>query len=226
MNDSIPAATTMSLHPNLGAPPDRSPKLRSSRLRLRLTRLLAVSILTMFAAGAAYWTAAHPLVEKSLFVVGVMLAGFGAAGRAWATSYISGHKLKRLITSGPYSICRNPLYFFSTILGVGFGFCTETFTMPILIGVTLLVLYYFQIRREEQLLHGAFGDQYEEYVANVPRFFPTLFRYTEPEEICISPRQFKSGMFGIAFLLMLIGVLEMLQGLHQSGMLPVYFHIY
>jgi protein-S-isoprenylcysteine O-methyltransferase Ste14 len=200
--------------------------MRSSRLRLRLTRLLAVSILAMFGAGAAYWTAAHPLVEKSLFVVGVVLAGFGAAGRAWATSYISGHKLKRLVTTGPYSICRNPLYFFSTLLGVGFGFCTQTFTMPIVIGAALLVLYYFQIRREEKMLHEAFGAAYEAYLATVPRFFPTLLRYTEPEEISISPRLFKSGLFGIAFLLMLIGVLEMLEGLHQSGLLPVYFRIY
>lgn len=212
--------------PNLVAPPHGSLKLRSSRLRLRLTRLLAISILTMFAVGGAYWTTAHPLVEKSLFVVGVVLAGFGAAGRAWATSYISGHKLKRLVTTGPYSICRNPLYFFSTTLGVGFGFCTETFTMPIVIGITLLVLYHFQIQREEKLLHGAFGGQYDAYLATVPRFFPSLLHYSEPDEISISPRIFKSGVFGIAFLLILIGVLEMFEGLHQSGLLPVYFRIY
>lgn len=200
--------------------------MRSSRLRLRLTRLLAITILTMFAVGAAYWEPTHPLVEKSLFAVGVILAAFGATGRAWATSYISGHKLKRLITSGPYSICRNPLYFFSTLLGIGFGFCTETFTMPVVIGVALLVLYYFQIRREEKLLLGAFGGQYNAYLSSVPRFFPTGRNYSEPEEISISPRLFKSGLFGIAFLLVLIGVLEMFEGLHQSGLLPVYFRIY
>jgi protein-S-isoprenylcysteine O-methyltransferase Ste14 len=226
MNDLIPTANTMNSQLYFVSPAARPRTMRSSRLRLRLTRLLAVSILTMFGAGAAYWTAEHPLVEKSLFVVGVVLAGFGAAGRAWATSYISGHKLKRLVTTGPYSICRNPLYFFSTMLGVGFGFCTETFTMPVVIGVALLVLYYFQIRREEKMLHDAFGAPYEAYLAAVPRFFPTLLRYTEPEEISISPRLFKSGLFGIAFLLMLIGVLEMLEGLHQSGVLPVYFRIY
>ncbi|MGD9632719.1 MAG: isoprenylcysteine carboxylmethyltransferase family protein [Pirellulales bacterium] len=187
---------------------------------------MAITILTMFATGAAFWAQTHPLVEKSLFVTGVILAAFGATGRAWATSYISGHKLKRLITTGPYSMCRNPLYFFSTILGVGFGFCTETFTMPIVIGCALLVLYYFQIKREEELLHGAFGGQYDAYLSTVPRFFPTVRHYTEPEEISISPRLFKSGLFGIAFLLILIGVLEMLQGLHQSGLLPVYFRIY
>lgn len=226
MNDLKQVAGAVRPQPNFAIPSQRSRKLYASRLRLRLTRLLAICILTMFAAGAAYWTAAHPLVEKSLFATGVVLAGFGAAGRAWATSYISGHKLKRLITSGPYSICRNPLYFFSTLMGVGFGFCTETFSMPIVIGVALLVLYYFQIQREEKSLLGAFGGQYQAYLSSVPRFFPALQLYCEPEEISISPRLFKSGLFGIAFLLMLIGVLEILEGLHQSGLLPVYFRIY
>jgi len=200
--------------------------LHTSRLRLRLTRLLTVCILVAFGIGTAYWSASHPVVEKSLFILGIALASFGAAGRAWATSYISGQKLKQLITTGPYSLCRNPLYFFSMILGIGFGFCTETFTMPIVIAIALTLLYYFQIKREEQNLQRLFGGQYESYMAVVPRFFPSYRHYSEPEEICISPRLLKRGLFGIAFLLILIGALELMQGLHQSGLLPNLFQIY
>jgi protein-S-isoprenylcysteine O-methyltransferase Ste14 len=147
--------------------------LNGSRLRLRLTRLLAVCVLITFAAGAGYWTAGHPIVETSLFIVGVALAGFGAAGRAWATSYISGQKMKQLITTGPYSLCRNPLYFFSMLLGVGFGFCTGTFSMPLIIAAVLALLYYFQIKREERLLQLQFNGQYKSYMETVPRFFPS-----------------------------------------------------
>lgn len=200
--------------------------MNRSRLRLRLTRLLAVVILITFAIGATYWAAGHPLIEKSLFVIGVALAGFGAAGRAWATSYISGRKLKQLVTTGPYSLCRNPLYFFSTLLGIGFGFCTETLTMPIIIALVLAVLYYFQIRSEERHLQTVFGSEYDSYLAEIPRFFPSYRAYIEPEEICISPRLFKNGLFGIAFLLILIGALELLEGLHESGYLPTLFQIY
>jgi hypothetical protein len=165
-------------------------------------------------------------MEKSLYIIGIGLASIGASGRAWATSYISGHKLKKLVTTGPYSICRNPLYFFSMSLGVGFGFCTKTFTMPILICAALALLYYFQIRREERQLIKCFGTEYESYLATTPRFFPSFRHYTEPEQICISPRLFKRGLFGIAFLLLLIGVLELLEALHQSGILPVLFRVY
>ena len=93
--------------------------------------------------------------------------------------------MKQLVTVGPYSVCRNPLYFFSMLLGIGLGFCTETFTVPILIALVLALLYYFQIKREEQALLRAFGAEYEVYLANVPRFFPSHRRYSEPEEIRI-----------------------------------------
>jgi protein-S-isoprenylcysteine O-methyltransferase Ste14 len=180
----------------------------------------------VFGAGAAYWSGSHPVVEKSLFIFGLGIAAIGAAGRAWATSYISGQKLKRLVTTGPYSMCRNPLYFFSMLLGIGFGFCTETFTMPAIVALVLAILYYFQIRNEERRLHQAFGIEYELYVAEVPRFFPSRRRFFEPDEITISPKLLKKGLFGIGFLLLLIGVFELLQGLHQTGMLPTLFRIY
>lgn len=187
---------------------------------------MAVSIIAAFVGGAAYWGSGHPAIEKSLFVIGIAMAGVGAAGRAWATSYISGQKKKQLVRTGPYSMCRNPLYFFSMLMGIGFGFCTETFTMPLLIFVVMAVLHHFQIRREEVLLSALFGYDYDAYVATVPRYFPTYRHFVEPEEITISPRLLKNGLFGIAFLLILIGAFELLEGLHQSGILPVYYRIY
>jgi protein-S-isoprenylcysteine O-methyltransferase Ste14 len=193
---------------------------------LRLTRLLAISILLVFGVADSYWPVANPIVEKSLFITGIALAGFGAAGRAWATAYISGQKMKHLVTLGPYSLCRNPLYFFSLILGIGFGCCTKTFTMPLVIAIVLVILGQLQILREEQRLLLKFGQEYKAYLTNIPRFFPSFEHYSEPEEITISPRLLKRGLFGIAFLLILIGVLELLEGLHQAGVLPVFFRIY
>lgn len=98
--------------------------------------------------------------------------------------------------------------------------------MPVLITLVLTGLYYFQIRNEERRLHLAFGAEYESYMAQVPRFFPSRRSFTEPDEITISPKLMKKGLFGIAFLLLLIGVFEVLQGMHQVGMLPTLFRIY
>jgi len=200
--------------------------MRSSRIRLYLTRLMVVGILVALAAGAAHWSTGHPLAEASFFTVGLALAGVGAAGRAWATSYISGLKLKQLVTTGPYSMCRNPLYFFSLLLGVGIALCTETFTMPAIVTIGLLALYYFQIRNEQRRMRAKFGTEYDQYLATVPCFVPSYRHFTEPEEITISPRLLKKGLFGVAFLLLLIGLLQCLEALHQTGWLPVFFPIY
>ena len=133
---------------------------------------------------------------------------------------------KRLVTTGPYSLCRNPLYFFSMILAVGIALCSKTFTAPLVVIAVLSILYHFQIRREEQRLSLKFGEQFQSYRATIPRFFPSFQHYCEPEEISISPRVLKRGLFGVAFLLILIGALDLMQGLHQSGYLPVLFRIY
>ncbi len=90
----------------------------------------------------------------------------------------------------------------------------------------MTVLYYYQIRNEEQRLLEAFGNEYALYLAEVPRFFPSYRSFVEPEEITISPRLLKKGLFGIGFLLLLIGVFEFLQGLHQTEVLPTLFRIY
>jgi len=200
--------------------------VKTSRLRLRLTRAFALCVLLALALGVTNWSLGHPLVEQTLFFTGITLAGFGAAGRAWATSYISGLKMKELVTSGPYSLCRNPLYFFSFILGIGFGFCTKTLTIPIVIAAVMGVLYYFQIKREERKLAERFGDAYQQYLATIPRFFPRFGHYHEAEQVHISTAPLRKGMFGIAFLLILIGVLELMRGLHEAGVLPKLFQIY
>jgi hypothetical protein len=112
------------------------------------------------------------------------------------------------------------------VLGIGLGFCTETLSVPLLVGIVLALLYFFQIQREEELLLQRFGREYEAYRAVVPCFIPAYQNYVEAEQIQISPRLLKKGLFGTAFLLILIGAIELLKALHVSGLLPVLFHVY
>jgi protein-S-isoprenylcysteine O-methyltransferase Ste14 len=188
--------------------------------------MLAICILSMFAVSATYWGNSHPLVEKALFAIGIALSSFGAVGRAWSTAYISGYKLKTLIKAGPYSLCRNPLYFFSMILAVGLGFCTGTVTVPLLIAIVLAILYHIQIQQEERSLSLLFGHEYNQYQQTTPRFFPSRKHFHEPDEIRVSAHVFKRGLLGIGCLLLLIGALELLKACHQASVLPTLFLIY
>ncbi|MDR1472788.1 MAG: isoprenylcysteine carboxylmethyltransferase family protein [Synergistaceae bacterium] len=85
---------------------------------------------------------------------------------------MAGRKTESLITEGPYSVCRNPLYFFSLLGGTGVGLCTESVTLVFAIPMMFALIYMMTILDEERALREAHGNAYEDYVSAVPRFIP------------------------------------------------------
>ncbi len=78
-----------------------------------------------------------------------------------------------LITIGPYSRVRHPMY---TILsGFSFGMALVTANF-LVIGFALLLIipFTFVAQKEEQMMIGTFGGEYEEYMKQTGRFFPKL----------------------------------------------------
>ena len=104
-----------------------------------------------------------------------------AGVRIWATLYVGGHKDRDLQTEGPYSICRNPLYFGSLC----FALSLACFLKSIPFGVTILAAFFvylqFVVRSEEHFLELRFRDVYRKYCSRTPRFWPrwSAFR-TQP----------------------------------------------
>ena len=80
-----------------------------------------------------------------------------------------------LITDGPYSRVRHPMY---TVLN-GFSFGVSLLTANFLIigfAVLLIVSFPFVVRKEEQMMLDTFDGEYEEYMKQTSRFFPKLRR--------------------------------------------------
>ena len=76
---------------------------------------------------------------------------------------------------GPYAWTRNPLYLGSFLLGLGFAIMSAKLDCrALLIVLPSFVIYPNVIRKEEAHLQRLFPDEFREYCAKVPRFFPTL----------------------------------------------------
>lgn len=78
----------------------------------------------------------------------------------------------KLVTTGAYAICRNPIYAsFGILILPGISFVTGTWVY-IVAGAVLCLGVLIFIRKEEQDLLRVFGDDYRSYVARVHRIVP------------------------------------------------------
>ncbi|MGU9537294.1 methyltransferase family protein, partial [Proteus mirabilis] len=70
-------------------------------------------------------------------------------GRAWCALYIGGRKKQEIVTSGPYSLCRNPLYVFSVIGAFGVGAQTGSLSVGLAFALACWGVFLIVARREE-----------------------------------------------------------------------------
>lgn len=193
-----------------------------TRVRLLVSRLFGLSILGILVLGSSYWSIA-PFFEEMLFVFGAVLAIAGFSGRLWCLSYIAGRKKRTLVTVGPYSLCRHPLYFFSLIGGIGLGLCTETLSVAILFMLAFTLYYPHIIRTEERFLSANFPE-YEEYKRRTSLFFPSWSRFADGP-VAVNASDLRSQIMETGGFLSFIGVFELVELLHYTEVLPTYFVI-
>jgi Putative protein-S-isoprenylcysteine methyltransferase len=116
----------------------------------------------------------HDVLDPTdpLAMLGVSLVVAGLLIRSWAAGTL--RKYRQLITTGPYALVRNPLYFGSFLMMGGFCTLVGDWLMLVLVMAPMIVLYWLAVRDEEQGLAEAFPDQWPAYAARVPRFLPKL----------------------------------------------------
>ena len=86
-----------------------------------------------------------------------------------------------LVTTGPYSLVRNPMYLGTFLIGAGFILIVwPWYLLPVYV-VVFFLRFGIQIRREEKYLHGTFGPSYEAYVREVPPIFPRWKDFTRAQ---------------------------------------------
>jgi protein-S-isoprenylcysteine O-methyltransferase Ste14 len=159
------------------------------------------------------------LTSGILFLGGLVLIGLATVGRVWCALYIAGYKNKVLVTSGPYSVSRNPLYFFSFLGFAGIGMATETITFTLATVAFFALLYPGVISREERQLVEKFGVMYKEYSQRTPRFWPDFSLLDEPGWYETNPRRFRRTAFAALWFVWLVGLIELIEALNEYGWL-------
>jgi protein-S-isoprenylcysteine O-methyltransferase Ste14 len=172
------------------------------------------------------WSRHSVVMEESLFFLGVTLVAVGVVGRIWSLSYLVGKKGRTLVTEGPFSLCRNPLYFFSFLGVLGVCLCTETLTVGLVVMPIFMLVHLRTVRKEESKLRTVFGEDYAAYSRRVPRFIPSFRHFNESETLSVNGVLFRKGIMDVATFIMLIGVIEITEALHENGALPTLLNLY
>ena len=77
----------------------------------------------------------------------------------------------RIVQTGPYRFSRNPIYLAFTSLHLGVGLWVNSAWLLGTLLLTLVLMSYGVIGREERYLKRKFGDEYVRYKAAVRRWF-------------------------------------------------------
>lgn len=116
----------------------------------------------------------------TLVATGAVLTLVGEGIRMWGVRHIGTisrtrtDRLGPLISSGPFGIVRNPLYIGNILIWTGFAITARLVWLALLIFVLLALEYHAIVAWEEQLLEARRGEEYRDYCARVPRWFPRL----------------------------------------------------
>jgi len=81
---------------------------------------------------------------------------------------------ERLVTSGPFALCRNPMYLGHLIFLAGLALSLHSWAAAAL-ALATAGWFQFRVRRDERRLAERFGEPYLQYRSRVKRWVPALF---------------------------------------------------
>lgn len=220
--------TTLVVDSNSPAGGPLAPKLGKvavERRRRPLTVVFGAFIAAVILTTSSRWPVTGNAREL-FFVLGMCLACVGALGRTWSNLFISGYKSRGLVTTGPYSMCRNPLYFFSAVGMLGIGLATETIAVPVLLMLFFAAYYPMIIGREEQRLAARHLEGFPEYCRITPPFWPRLDLYSEPETYVMYPRAMRKNLADAFWFVAIAAIVHLEAHLQAAQMLPQLFQMW
>lgn len=112
-----------------------------------------------------------------LLIAGIIFLGVGLVFYAFTVRHLlKGLKGTKLMTSGPYAMCKNPLYA-SMILFLlpGLAFVLNSW-LVLITSFLAYLMFKTQIKAEYQEMDKFFGEEWKTYHRETPELMPTLKR--------------------------------------------------
>ncbi|MGA1979563.1 MAG: isoprenylcysteine carboxylmethyltransferase family protein [Sedimentisphaerales bacterium] len=195
-----------------------------ARRRVIVSRIFGVLVL-LLVLFTTHSFSQDSLTDTVLEMSGLFLLTICSIGRLWALLYISGYKKLELITEGPYSMVRHPLYVFSLIGAIGIGLASENVLVLAVLVIFYLLYYPLTILVEEKKLVDKFDQAYLDYIKRTPRFLPKLSLYKGSVQYQINADAFvKKMVLGMWFIWIFI-ILHIIEMLQQGGHIPVLLRV-
>jgi len=193
-------------------------RLFSSKSRIVLSRII-IAILALYILFNQPPDCIPAAILDLSEIIGFMLLVMAAFGRMWCLLFVGGKKNDILMTSGPYSIVRNPLYVFSFLGAVGLGMTVKNPLLALALAAAFIAYYPFVVKKEEQKLAILFGDEYREYLSRTPRWFPTFGLYSEPDTMMIHTVYIRNGILSGMWFIWAFLLWELLEYIRSTGLL-------
>ncbi|MGH7775499.1 MAG: methyltransferase family protein [Candidatus Binatia bacterium] len=134
--------------------------------------LLLTSSMKLFSVGIG--------IFRLLGLVPILLGGLIYLWCAWDFTFVGRgtpaplDPPKELVVRGLYRLVRNPMYVGVFLVLLGEVLLFESAILFLYAALVLLVFHLFVVYYEEPVLRRNFGQSYERYRSNVPRWLPGL----------------------------------------------------
>ena len=132
---------------------------------------IALQLAMPFSLSRGFLTPAITLAGAALIIVGavlVVLARREFAQHGQPTD--PGHPTSKVVTTGVFSVSRNPLYLGGVCVLAGIALAVNLPWVFVLLLPALVACHYVLIAPEERYLAAKFGEEYDRYVATVHRW--------------------------------------------------------
>lgn len=103
---------------------------------------------------------------------GLALLCAGILIRSWAILFVGGRKTRQLVQSGPYALCRHPLYLGTLLVGASVPCFLQSLSLLAAALLLLPLVLLAVIREEERILARGHPQEFADYARRVPRLIP------------------------------------------------------